>query len=825
MANTQRIGDALFSGACMCSTALKFVPTDASKADAAMFAQPCRLNGHPAWCQPIAGRATGLKVNNTLTGEPVPFVPRSGNAVTWYTCGPTVYDVAHMGHARAYLSFDILRRIMEDYFHYDVLFQVNITDIDDKIILRARRNKLFEDYRQTMAGNVDGICDDAVSAATNVRDKSHKKLQQLREPLPPTAGGREAAEQETAIKEQELKARQAEEQLAATGAAAAAARAERTDASRDALLDAARDAIMDKLDTELGDTVTDQSVFMDHARHYEGLFFDDMAALGVRPFDCVTRVSEYVPECVSFIETLISRGRAYEANGSVYFDTRSHMAAGHEYPKLVPSAGAGATAREMAEGEGALSGGDFTGEKRSASDFALWKGSKRGEPAWDSPWGAGRPGWHIECSVMASDVIGGNMDIHAGGSDLCFPHHDNEIAQSEAYWDNGQWVNYFLHAGHLHIQGLKMSKSLKNFITIKQALEVHGAKRLRMLFLLQHWDKPMQFSDAEVENAKKKEGVIKSFVTGVAARMREVASTGRTAPKRWGEPEKALAAHLLACQGEVDRSLKDNFNTPSAIAALLDLVAEGNRYTKDAGDDRVDVDVLRRCAAFVSRTMRIFGMYDGLDAVAEDEERGEGGAGGGGDGAIDAAVGFRDEVRSLCKGGADSAKTLASSLLDACDRFRDESMVKLGVRVEDRASGKSMWKRENPEDLQREVEEKRAAERERAMAKAKAAQDKAGAELDKFAPAHALDAMTMFRDGASYAGKYSDFDERGVPTKLVDGEEIPKSQKKSLEKELTRVLKLKDDLTTRASKAHPDATDAAEAITRYLAELTLAAGR
>ena len=151
--------------------------------------------------------------------------------------------------------------------------------------------------------------------------------------------------------------------------------------------------------------------------------------------------------------------------------------------------------------------------------------------------------------------------------------------------------------------------------------------------------------------------------------------------------------------------------------------------------------------------------------------------------------------------------------------------VKLGVRVEDRASGKSMWKRENPEDLQREVEEKRAAERERAMAKAKAAQDKAGAELDKFAPAHALDTMTMFRDGASYAGKYSDFDERGVPTKLVDGEEIPKSQKKSLEKELTRVLKLKDDLTTRASKAHPDATDAAEAITRYLAALTLAAGR
>ncbi len=119
----------------------------------------------------------------------------------------------------------------------------------------------------------------------------------------------------------------------------------------------------------------------------------------------------------------------------------------------------------VAEGEGALA--DLQAQKRSAQDFALWKKSKEGEPSWQSPWGTGRPGWHIECSAMASDVLGETIDIHSGGEDLRFPHHDNELAQSEAYFDRGQWINYFLHSGHLHIEGKKMSKSLKNFITIR----------------------------------------------------------------------------------------------------------------------------------------------------------------------------------------------------------------------------------------------------------------------------------------------------------------------------------------------------------------------
>jgi cysteinyl-tRNA synthetase len=147
----------------------------------------------------------------------------------------------------------------------------------------------------------------------------------------------------------------------------------------------------------------------------------------------------------------------------------------------------------LAEGEGKLSTGNNT-DKRNQSDFALWKASKPGEPTWASPWGEGRPGWHIECSAMSS-VLGDHLDVHGGGVDLKFPHHDNEIAQSEAHYNSPQWVNYWLHSGHLHIENCKMSKSLKNFITIRQALDKYTARQLRMLFLVHSWHGTMDYSE------------------------------------------------------------------------------------------------------------------------------------------------------------------------------------------------------------------------------------------------------------------------------------------------------------------------------------------
>lgn len=208
--------------------------------------------------------------------------------------------------------------------------------------------------------------------------------------------------------------------------------------------------------------MTDHSIFRALAAHWEGEFFRDMRRLRVRDPDTLTRVTEYVPEIVAFVQRIIANGFAYAVGGSVYFDTRAFDGKdGHAYARLQPWSRGNRALLE--EGEGALA--DAAG-RRAPADFALWKASKPGEPSWPSPWGAGRPGWHIECSVMASAVLGEAMDVHSGGVDLAFPHHDNEMAQAEAYHGCPAWVNYFLHTGHLHIEGLKMSKSLKNFITI-----------------------------------------------------------------------------------------------------------------------------------------------------------------------------------------------------------------------------------------------------------------------------------------------------------------------------------------------------------------------
>jgi len=209
--------------------------------------------------------------------------------------------------------------------------------------------------------------------------------------------------------------------------------------------------------------------------------------------DVITRVSDFVPEVVDFIKKIIENGYAYEAGGSVYFDTlKFNDGTKHKYAKLEPFSVQ--DMEKFKEGEGVLTADQEKPEKKSEMDFALWKASKENEPWWESPWGKGRPGWHIECSAMCSSLFKEYpIDIHSGGIDLRFPHHDNEIAQSEAYYDCDQWVNYWLHTGHLHIHGKKMSKSLKNFITIKDILGKFNARQVRFLCLIHRWDALMNY--------------------------------------------------------------------------------------------------------------------------------------------------------------------------------------------------------------------------------------------------------------------------------------------------------------------------------------------
>ena len=267
-----------------------------------------------------------------------------------------------------------------------------------------------------------------------------------------------------------------------------------------------QDILLPYLDSRFGSSIdaSDHTIFTKLTKKFEDRFMEDVRALNCLDPDDVTRVTEYGRQIVDFVQKVQDNGFAYAtSDGSVYFDINAFEKANNNYARLEPW---NRNDKDLqADGEGALS--KKTSEKRSEADFALWKSSKPGEPSWPSPWGKGRPGWHIECSAMASDKLGSQIDIHSGGIDLAFPHHDNELAQSEAYWadcshqNQHQWVNYFMHMGHLSIQGSKMSKSLKNFTTIREALG-HGdwtPRGLRIAFLLGGWKDGIEITDELVK--------------------------------------------------------------------------------------------------------------------------------------------------------------------------------------------------------------------------------------------------------------------------------------------------------------------------------------
>lgn len=293
----------------------------------------------------------------------------------------------------------------------------------------------------------------------------------------------------------------------------------------------------------------------------------DMEGLNVKPATHQPKATEEIDGMIRMIGTLIEKGHAYEANGTVYFKTRSFDGYGKLSKKNIDDLEAGHRDIKVRGEEG----------KQDPLDFVLWKPKKEGEIAWPSPWGEGRPGWHIECSEMSKKYIGDTIDIHAGGEDLIFPHHENEIAQSEACNDEC-FANYWMHNGFLNIDNQKMSKSAGNFFTVREISEKYPLQVIRFFMLSAHYRNPLNFSDTLVESAK---NGLDRILTAIELVRDQAEKTGSAVNKE--EEEHLNEAGKLV--GKFEEAMEDDFNTADAVSAIFELVKLANTTVKESSSD------------------------------------------------------------------------------------------------------------------------------------------------------------------------------------------------------------------------------------------------
>jgi cysteinyl-tRNA synthetase len=379
-----------------------------------------------------------MLVHDTLAADKVELIPREPGRIALYICGPTVYDVPHVGHARSTLSFDAIRRALE-WRGFDVFHVSNVTDVDDKIINKAR---------------AEGSTESEV------------------------------------------------------------------------------------------------------ATRYEAIHWEQLDRLGIlRPHE-VPHATQYIPQMLDLVAKLVSAGRAYANECGVYFSVESFPDYGHlshrRLDDLLESAGARVEVDER---------------KRSPVDFALWKAAKPGEPSWESAWCPGRPGWHIECSAMSVGLLGEGFDVHGGGVDLVFPHHENERAQSEGAGQ--RFARYWLHNAMVNVGGEKMARSLGNFTTLQEAVDAHGPRPLRLLVLGTHYRSNMEMGPENVAVSARSLATLDAL-----ARRARTAGVERLHLAPADLDPETLAAFNAA--------LDDDFNTPAALAAIYEAVRRGN-LAIDAG--------------------------------------------------------------------------------------------------------------------------------------------------------------------------------------------------------------------------------------------------
>lgn len=410
-----------------------------------------------------------LQLFNTLTGEKQTFVPLNPGKVGVYVCGPTVYDMSHIGHARCYVAFDvIIRYLRRVYGAANVTYVRNFTDVDDKIIKKAL----------------------ATGEAPNVVSE-----------------------------------------------------------------------------------------------RYTEEFRHDMASLNCTAPDIEPKVTEHIPEIIALIAKLIEKDVAYESAGDVYYSVTA-------FPRY------GALGRRSLDDMEAGARVEVSEIKRNPLDFALWKAAKPGEPSWQSPWGAGRPGWHIECSAMNCKYLGETFDIHGGGKDLIFPHHENEVAQSEAA-SGKQLSRYWLHNGFVNIDNEKMSKSLGNFFTIRDVLQKFDAQAVRYYLLCTHYRSAINFSDQALRESEARV----QYLYETLLRLESCVTAGSSS----GPYREAWVETLTARFAE---AMDDDFNTPRALGDISEAFRLINEIIAKPGDAETDARTLRALREQLHSMGEVLGVFN-----------------------------------------------------------------------------------------------------------------------------------------------------------------------------------------------------------------------
>ncbi|RKY83035.1 cysteine--tRNA ligase [candidate division KSB1 bacterium] len=389
------------------------------------------------------------------------------------------------------------------------------------------------------------------------------------------------------------------------------------------------------------------------AARYTQAFFEDMEKLGIHRADVHPKATEHIPEMIELIQKLLEKGYAYKIGGDVYFQVEKFRKYGRLSGKNLEELKAGARV-EVDE------------RKRNPLDFALWKAAKAGEPCWESPWGKGRPGWHIECSAMSMKYLGETFDIHAGGEDLIFPHHENEIAQSCAATSK-KFARYWMHNGFLNIQGEKMSKSLGNFLIAREVVKRHRPEVIRLFFLQKHYRSPINYTEEILRQTANALDRLQNTLQNIEYYLKD-------------SPQGTDVAHDQIQQGsefsrlvqyskrEFIKAMEDDFNSAAAIGKIFEMAKEANRIMEKGELSKVDQFALADFRRMLLEYDQFLGILPGKDGL----KKGEGDE----DALVALLVQVREELRKKKEWGL-------------ADRIRDK-LKELGYIIEDRREG-SVW--------------------------------------------------------------------------------------------------------------------------------------